>query len=121
MYSRLEILLKENKITAYRLAKNTNINTATFSEWKKGTYTPKTDKLQKIADYFNVSLDWLLGNTDIRDAISKNNDEAPAKSPEIVRLIKVAEKLPAKELELLTELMELMYTNHHDKKIKLDR
>ena len=47
MYSRLEILLKENNMTAYRLAKDTQINTATFSEWKKGTYTPKADKLQK--------------------------------------------------------------------------
>lgn len=107
MYSRLEILLKENNMTAYRLAKNTHINTATFSEWKKGTYTPKADKLQKIADYFNVSLDWLLGNTDIRTVISKYNNEVPAQSPEITRLIKVAEKLPSKELELLIELIEL--------------
>jgi repressor LexA len=108
MYSRLEILLKENNMTAYRLAKDTQINTATFSEWKKGTYTPKADKLQKIADYFNVSLDWLLGNTDIRTVISKHNDEAPIQSPEVIQLIKSVEKLTPEQIKYLTNFIDSM-------------
>lgn len=35
------------------------------------------------------------------------SNEVPTQSPEITRLIKVAEKLPSKELELLIELIEL--------------
>lgn len=31
-----------------------------FTSWKKGTYKPKLDKLQKIADYFGVSVEYLL-------------------------------------------------------------
>ncbi len=37
-----------------------------MTEWKKGRSTPKNDKLAKIADYFGVSLDWLIGRTDVR-------------------------------------------------------
>jgi len=32
----------------------------TLSQWKNGRSTPKVDKLQKIADYFGVTIDYLL-------------------------------------------------------------
>ncbi len=40
------------------------IPTSTISGWKLGQYKPKTDKLKKIADYFEVSLDYLLGESE---------------------------------------------------------
>lgn len=54
MYRKFEELLKVNNVTAYQVAKATEISTATLTEWKKGTYTPKIDKLKKIADYFGI-------------------------------------------------------------------
>ena len=54
MYRKFEELLKINNVTAYQVAKATEISTATLTEWKKGTYTPKIDKLKKIADYFGI-------------------------------------------------------------------
>ena len=54
MYKVFENLMKERNVTAYAVAKNTGIATATLTEWKKGTYSPKIDKLQKIAAYFGV-------------------------------------------------------------------
>ena len=56
MYKVFENLMKERNVTAYEVAKNTGIATATLTEWKKGTYSPKIDKLQKIAAYFGVSV-----------------------------------------------------------------
>ena len=41
------------------VSKCTGIGQGVFSDWKKGRYTPKTDKLQKIADCLGVSLDYL--------------------------------------------------------------
>ena len=46
------------------VARVTGITRSTFSDWKKGKSTPKQDKLQKIAEYFNVSVDYLIGATD---------------------------------------------------------
>ena len=64
MYEIFEQLLSKYGVTAYRVAKETGITTATLTNWKQGKYTPKQDKLQKIADYFGVSLDYLMtGNT----------------------------------------------------------
>ena len=60
MYEKLAKLLKKNNVTAYQVAKATGVATATLTEWKKGTYTPKADKLKKIADYFGVSIEYFL-------------------------------------------------------------
>lgn len=54
MYDVFRQLLEENGKTAYEVAKETGVATSTLTEWKKGTYTPKIDKLIKIANYFNV-------------------------------------------------------------------
>lgn len=60
MYEIFEKLLKEHGVTAYRVAKETGVTTATLTSWKQGKYTPKREKLQKIADYFGVSLEYLM-------------------------------------------------------------
>ena len=60
-YSIFENLLKLNKTTVYRVSKATGIPGSTFTDWKNGRSSPKSDKLKKIADFFGVSLDSLLG------------------------------------------------------------
>lgn len=62
-YENFERLCKERGVTASKVSKATGISTATLSNWKKGNYTPKQDKLQKIADYFDVSVDFLMNGT----------------------------------------------------------
>ena len=61
MYEIFEKLLMERGVTAYKVAKATGISTGSMTDWKKGRSAPKVDKLQKIADYFGVSVDYLLG------------------------------------------------------------
>ena len=60
MYEIFEKLCQDRGVTPYRVCKETGLTTATISNWKAGRYTPKADKLQKIADYFDVSLDYLM-------------------------------------------------------------
>ncbi|WP_373263212.1 helix-turn-helix domain-containing protein [Hungatella hathewayi] len=42
------------------VVRETGITKSTFSDWKNGRSKPKNDKLQKIADYFGVSVDYLM-------------------------------------------------------------
>lgn len=60
-FSRLEQLLKSHSVTLYQLSKATGIAASTLSDWKNGRSTPKTDKLARIAEYFSLSLDELMG------------------------------------------------------------
>ena len=60
MYKVFVELLDKNNKTAYQVSKDTGISTATLTEWKNGTYTPKIDKIMKIAEYFNVPIETFL-------------------------------------------------------------
>lgn len=60
MYNRFVELLQKNNVKPSNVAKATGINPTVFSEWKKGKSIPKQDKLKKIADYFGVSVDYLM-------------------------------------------------------------
>lgn len=60
MYEKFADLLAKTNKTAYRVAKDTGVSTATLSSWKKGEYTPKLDKLKVLADYFGVDINYFL-------------------------------------------------------------
>ena len=66
MYEKFEKLLNERNITAYQVSKETGIATATLTEWKKGTYKPKVEKLALIAKYFDVPIEYFLESTIVR-------------------------------------------------------
>lgn len=63
-YERFAFLCEMKGVKPGRVSKETNISTATLTSWKQGKYTPKQDKLQKIADYFGVSLEFLTEKDD---------------------------------------------------------
>ena len=54
-YDKYAAIRDEKGLTDYRVAKETGIGTATFSNWKNGKYTPKTDKIELIAEFLGVS------------------------------------------------------------------
>lgn len=56
--------MNQQGITQYRLAKNLGISGGHLGDWKKGKSRPTIDNLIKIADYFDVSVDYLLGRTE---------------------------------------------------------
>ena len=60
MYSIFEELLQKHGVSTYKVSKETGIAQSVFSSWKNGISTPKQDKMQKIADYFNVSREYLM-------------------------------------------------------------
>ena len=62
---RLKTLRLEAKLTQNEIAKKLQISKMTYSYWENGKRNPKN--VQQIADFFNVSTDYLLGNTDIKN------------------------------------------------------
>lgn len=65
-YKRYAELRDARGMTDYAVSKATDIAPSTFSDWKSALYTPKLDKLIKIARLFEMSLDELIGD-EMRD------------------------------------------------------
>lgn len=60
MYEIFARLLEIKKVKAADVCRATGLPSSLFSEWKKGKSNPKVDKLQKIADYFGVTVEYLM-------------------------------------------------------------
>ena len=60
MYEVFEQLLQKYGVTPYRVAKEAGVTQTALSNWKSGRSTPTTKTLQKIADYFGVTIDYLM-------------------------------------------------------------
>lgn len=58
---RLNYLMKIEHITQYALAKRLNICQSTISNWLHGKKEPSIESLWKLADYFDVTVDYLIG------------------------------------------------------------
>lgn len=61
---RINKLLKENQITMYRLAKDFQCSKATITNWCYGLCEPRATDIVRLANYFNVTSDYLLGLED---------------------------------------------------------
>ena len=69
MYELLKILCSKKGITITELCKNITGSSGNLPTWKKENIRPSS--LIKIADYFDVSTDYLLGRTDNPDSHKK--------------------------------------------------
>lgn len=63
MYEIFEHLLQKHNVTPYKVAKEAGVTQTALSNWKSGRSTPTTKTLQKVADYFGVTIDYLMNGT----------------------------------------------------------
>lgn len=104
---RLKQLRKDAHLTQAQLAKELNVAQNTLSNWENGNRAPDADTLVRIAEYFNVSVDYLLekdnslGNTptisdsypSIGAAINAMSDAERAKYASINNHVSLQERL----------------------------
>lgn len=76
--SRLKKLREERNISQTQLAEDLGVTKGTISVWERGIRKPDFDKMEKIAAYFDTTLQFLLGNDDNRSP-SQASDETAAK------------------------------------------
>ena len=61
---KLFVRISELNLTAKKVSDATGISTGNLSDWKKGRCLPSAEKLEKLADCLDCSVDYLLGRTD---------------------------------------------------------
>jgi transcriptional regulator with XRE-family HTH domain len=63
---RIKQLRKEKELTQTELGKHLNVGKSTISQYETDTNMPDPEMILKIANFFNVSTDYLLGRSDKR-------------------------------------------------------
>lgn len=67
---RLKELRKERKISQQKLADHLDVARSTVAMWEVGPNQPDSEMLLRIADYFDVTIDYLLGRSDDSEVLS---------------------------------------------------
>lgn len=80
----IKSLLEKNNLTQKSLTDYLGINKNAFTNWLNGNNTSYIKHLPQIAEFFNVSTDYLLGREQKQDDIILSNK---AKNPEIQQII----------------------------------
>jgi len=66
---KLKLLREEKELTTRELSKIFNLGKSTISNYENNVRKPDYEMIRKFADYFHVSVDWLLGRVEERNQI----------------------------------------------------
>ena len=112
-YETIKKLCKENGVTVTKLEREIKI--AKGSLCKVNTNKPSMEKVQKIADYFNVSVDYLMGAEEKEDPIYYNNEETAKLAQEMFEdedmrsLFDMKRNMPPERFQAHMDFMKNLY------------
>lgn len=117
MYDRYQKLLDEKGLKNADVARATKISNMTLSDWKNGKSTPKADKLQKIADFLDVSIEYLTTGkeTSVNYLYTDENSDFlievtnKAKDKEFVERMKKYMSLLSEDQKSINDMIDFMY------------
>ena len=89
MKNRIGELRREKGLTLKKMGEELKIRDNTLSQYETGKREPQLGTMQEIADFFNVSLEYLMGKSDKRDYKIETHEDA----------INLLEKIHSKEIK----------------------
>lgn len=120
MYSIFEALLRNKGVTVSEISRATGISTSTFSDWKAGRYTPKEDKIKKLAAYFDVPVSYFYGGENGEPPRYYLNEETAAMAqklfddPNLRMLFDAAQDCPPDQLQLAARMLQIFKGSNPD-------
>lgn len=105
---KIKELRKNSKMTQEQLGDAIGVSKMAISYFEKGKKSPGRESLEKIADYFGVTTDYLLGRSADPEL---NEDEDKIVSKEGKNIMAIIESLPEDERKKAWEQLE-MYVNY---------
>lgn len=112
--NRLRELLDEKEITQKELSLRIGVSEVTVSRYLSGDRTPRTDVVNSISNFFNVSADYILGNSDIRNPYK---EEVKQEKDIDLWLSKTDgyKELPEEDRELISNIAKNLLEKHKKK------
>lgn len=109
MYDVYEKLRNEKGLSNAEVSRATGVSTATLSQWKTGRYTPKMDKLEKIASFLSVPVEYLVtGSLPSMDSDAAKIAEYIIENDTVRLIVENIKELDEKERAWVLEAVRLI-------------
>lgn len=108
--SKLKELRSEKNISQIDVANELNISQKAYSFYERGEREPNLKMLIELSNFFNVTIDYLLG---------QENEKLYAVSDEEYKIIKKYKKLTEKNKGKIEERIDTLIENQQDEEIKM--
>lgn len=92
IYERIESLRKSQGLSQGKLEKQLGFSNGSISKWKNST--PKVERLQKLADFFGVSVEYLMTGKEDGQKKKDNTDDLKEKFDELKELLESGKMQP---------------------------
>jgi transcriptional regulator with XRE-family HTH domain len=112
---RLRELRTDRKLTQKRLGEILEVNSTTITKWEQGKFEPPTEMIKKIAVYFDVSTDYLLGQTDEISPVDDLKAQINSSTPDLNKIVKHTKPhingvpLTEEQTDMLIDFLETVY------------
>ena len=106
---RLKEIIGERDVTLRELVKRLNVSLGILSDWQNGNKKPKVESVIKLASYFDVSTDYLLGLTDIR-SVDDSVQAVARKTGLSEKAIDVLSEMSKADVDKLSKMIEFYNT-----------
>lgn len=110
MYRIYADLRDDRGLSDYSVAKQTGVGRSTLSDWKTGKHIPNKDNLKKIADFFNVSIDYLMTGATGDDYYSDPNTARIAQevfnNPDLKILFDAARDSRPEDIQMAADMLK---------------
>ena len=110
-------LRKEKGLLQKDVANHLNMTVATISNYEKGVHLPDLNTLIVLADFFDVSTDYLLQRTDYKASINTLNHQLSADYT-VSDLLNTVLELDAHNMKALLDYYELLMLRNSIKRVK---
>lgn len=117
LYERIETLRKSKSISQGKLEKELGFSNGSISKWKNSTPTP--ERLQKLADYFRVTVEYLLtGEEKVSDGYYLNDETANMaqemyEDPDMRSLFDMKRNMDPDRFKAHVNFMKELYKKEH--------
>lgn len=100
---RVQALADEKGIKINQLLRDVGLGAGTFSTWKDRGTIPNGETLERLADYFQTSVDYLLGRTDQKEKPSEEGEDVVVVSRNGERFV---HHLNPEQIKLLEDMIK---------------
>ena len=111
--NRIKELRAEKNIFQSKLASLLKVRQNTISNWETGRSEPDQDALREMSKIFGVSIDYILGNTDIKNPLT--SEDVSGLTEKQIKILEMMAELPEQDQDELIQQAEYRIWLKHQK------